>query len=248
MRVAVICDIHGNLTALDAVLAEMRRDRVDTVVVAGDVLPGPEGLPSLERLLALDLPTMFIAGNGDREVLTRLRGSDPETLPPAVRETLRWNAAQLGARFEPVLAGWPPTCRLAVDGVGDVLVCHATPRNDMDIFTRVTPEALVLPAFAGVAADLVVCGHTHMPFDRRLGPFRVVNPGSVGMSFAGRGAFWLRLGPGVELRRTDYDAARAADRMRATGYPGVEEFVAKYILNPPAEQDMLDLFAGVAMK
>src|SRR5262245_38163531 len=123
MRVAVICDIHGNLTALDAVLEEVRRERVDRVVVAGDVLPGPEARAPLERLLALDVPTQFIVGNGDREVLTRLRGADPETLPPAVRETLRWNATQLGAEFEPVLASWPLTCRLSIDGVGDVLVC-----------------------------------------------------------------------------------------------------------------------------
>jgi predicted phosphodiesterase len=248
MRVAVICDIHGNLTALEAVLEEVRRERVDHIVIAGDVLPGPEARAALERLRALEVPASFIEGNGDREVLTRMRGSDPETLPPAVRETLRWNAAQLGPRFEPVLASWPSTCRLTIDGVGDVLFCHATPRNDMDIFTRLTPEADVLPAFAGVDAGVVVCGHTHMPFDRQLGPFRVINAGSVGMSFAGPGAFWLRLGPGVELRRTEYNTALAADRMRATGYPGVEEFVSRYIVTSPSEQDMLALFAGVAMK
>jgi putative phosphoesterase len=248
MRIAVICDIHGNLPALDAVLDEVRRAGVDRIVVAGDVLPGPMPRDTLTRLLELDIPTAFIHGNGDREVLTRLRGSDPDTMPEAVRATLRWNARQLDADHARVLASWPQTLRLTVDGLGDVLVCHATPRNDVDIFTRVTPEDLVLPAFAGVDAQAVVCGHTHMPFDRRIGPYRVVNAGSVGMSFAGPGAFWLLLGPDVDLRRTDYDVSGAAGQMRRTGYPGVEEFVAKYVLDSPREQDMLDLFSGVSMK
>jgi predicted phosphodiesterase len=248
VRIAALYDIHGNLPALDAVLDDVRRARVDRIVVGGDVLPGPMPRETLARLLELDVPVAFIEGNGDREVLTRLRGSDPETLPEAVRETLRWNAQQLDADHERVLASWPLTLRLEIDGPGDVLFCHATPRNDTDIFTRVTPDDLVLPAFVGVDAPVVVCGHTHMPFDRRVGPFRVVNAGSVGMSFAGPGAFWLLLGREVELRCTEYDAAAAADGMRRTGFPGVEDFVTRYILNPPSEQAMLDMFSGVAMK
>ena len=169
-------------------------------------------------------------------------------MPEPVRETLRWNARQLDADHARVLASWPQTLRFTVDGLGDVLVCHATARNDVDIFTRVTPEELVLPAFADVDAQVVVCGHTHMPFDRRVGPFRVVNAGSVGMSFAGRGAFWLLLGPDVDLRRIDYDVAAAAAQMRRTGYPGVEEFVAKDVLDSPREQDMLDSFSGLSIK
>jgi putative phosphoesterase len=248
MRIAALYDIHGNLPALDAVLDDVRRAGVDRIVVGGDVLPGPMPRETFTRLLELDVPVACIAGNGDREVLTRMRGSDPETLPASVREVLRWNAEQLDADHARVMATWPLTLRLYVEGVGDVLFCHATPRNDVDIFTRVTPDDLVLPAFASVAADLVVCGHTHMQFDRAVGPFRVVNAGSVGMPFQDPGAYWLILGPRIELRRTVYDLEAAAERVRRTAYPQADDFATNNILRPPSEQSMLDRFSSVPLK
>ncbi len=161
---------------------------------------------------------------------------------------LRWNAGQLDAEHERILAGWPSTLRLDIDDVGAVLFCHATPRNDVDVFTKATPEALVLPTFAGVDTRLVVCGHTHMQFDRTVGPFRVVNAGSVGMPFQEAGAYWLLLDAGgVQLRRTDYDLASAAARVRATSYPQAEEFAAGSILQPPREQEMIERFSAVPL-
>ena len=154
----------------------VRRVGVDRIVVGGDVLPGPLPRESLTLLRELDLPVAFIMGNGDREVLTRMRGSDPDTLPPPVREMLRWNARQLDAEHAGVIAAWPPTLPMAFDGIGDILFCHATPRNDVDIFTRDTPAEQVLPTFDGVDADLVVCGHTHMQFDRDVGRFAWSTP------------------------------------------------------------------------
>ncbi|NIQ52254.1 MAG: metallophosphoesterase, partial [Gammaproteobacteria bacterium] len=92
-----------------------------------------------------------------------------------------------------------------------------------EIFTRITPEERLRPVLEPTGADLMVCGHTHMQFDRRVGRCRVVNAGSVGMPFGATGAHWALLGPGgVELRRTEYDLAEALDRMRATGYPDME--------------------------
>ena len=91
-----------------------------------------------------------------------------------------------------------------------MLFCHATPRNDNEIFTRLTPEEHLLPIFARLNADIVVLGHTHMQFDRMVGTVRVVNAGSVGMSFGEPGADWLLLGPDVQLRHTRYDLAKAA--------------------------------------
>jgi predicted phosphodiesterase len=248
MRVAALYDIHGNLPALEAVLDDVRRARADRIVIGGDVLPGPMPRETLTTLLQIDVPVQFLSGNGDREVLTRMRGSDPETLPPEVRETIRWNARQLDAEHERVLAGWPPTLRIAIPPLGDVLFCHATPRNDADIFTRATPEDLVLPAFSGVDAPVVVCGHTHMQFDRPIGPFRVVNAGSVGMPFGKPGAYWLIVGPAIELRRTDYDLAAAADRIRRTSYPRAAAFAAANVLTAPSEQSMLDAFSGVTLE
>jgi predicted phosphodiesterase len=87
-----------------------------------------------------------------------------------------------------------------------VLFVHATPRNDVDIFTERTPEDRVAPCFAGVDADLVVCGHTHTQFDREIAAVRVVNAGSVGMAYEDApGAYWALLGPGVEHRQTSFE-------------------------------------------
>ena len=130
----------------------------------------------------------------------------------------------------------------------DVLFCHATPRSDTEIFTSLTPDDRLLPAFAGIDAALAVCGHTHMPFDRTVGGVRVVNAGSVGMPFGLPGADWLLLGPGVEPRHTDYDLEAAAARVRATAYPQAEEFAARSVLRPPSEDEALALFARAEPK
>jgi len=123
------------------------------------------------------------------------------------------------------------------------LFCHATPRNETEIFTRLTPEERLAPVFAGVDASVVVCGHTHMQFDRMVGGLRVVNAGSVGMPFGTTGADWLLLGPGIELRKTQYDLTAAAERFRRTGYPMVEEMAVRYILDPPSEQELFAAWA-----
>ena len=247
MRVAALYDIHGNLPALEAVLEEIRREGVDRIVVGGDVLPGPMPLETLTRLLALDLPVQCIQGNGDRVVRETMAGTDSTEVPAAFQESIRWNAQQVFAH-QSVLASWPLTARIAIDGLGDVLFCHATPRNDIEIFTRLTLEHRLVPIFEAAKAPLVVCGHTHMQFDRTIGSIRVVNAGSVGMPFQEPGAYWLLLGPGVELRKTSYDLDAAATRVRATAYPQAEPFAAASILQPPSEQQMLEMFAHAELK
>ena len=222
----MLCDIHGNLPALEAVLAEVGREGVDEVIVGGDVLPGPMPRETLERLLALELPVRFLHGNGDREALTLFNGGT-STMPEAFRAGVLWSAQQLTPEQREIVAGWPPTLRLNVVGLGTVLCCHATPRNDTEIFTRLTTEDRLLPIFDNVDAALVVCGHTHMAFDRMVGNVRVVNAGSIGMPFGPPGADWLLLGPGVELRHTGYDLQAAADRIGQTSYPQAADFAAQ---------------------
>ena len=246
MRIAALYDIHGNLPALDAVLQDVRAADVDLIVIGGDVLPGPMPRESLERLQALDTPLRFLSGNGDRMVRELMTG---EAEPPAqARGWVEWTAQQLSAEHAEVLASWPATQRIRIDGVGNVLFCHATPRNDTEIFTRLTPEQQLLPVFAEADADLVVCGHTHMQFDRMIGKTRVVNAGSVGMPFGEPGAYWLLLGPGVELRRTSYDIPGTAERITASTFPGAAEFAANYILRPPAEMLMLETYGRAEVK
>ena len=249
MRIAALYDIHGNLPALEAVLDDVHRAGVDQVVIGGDVFPGPMPRETLERLLSLDIPVRFIRGNGDREILAQMRGQETDEVPEQFMDVVRWVARQLRPEQEAVLASWPQTLRVEIDGLGAVLFCHATPRNDTEVFTRLTPEVRLLPVFAGQDVPLVVCGHTHMQFDRRVGGTRVVNAGSVGMPYGEPGAYWLLLGPGpeVELRRTPYDLARAAERVLATGYPQAEDFAARNVLRPPSEAEVLEVFSGMEL-
>jgi predicted phosphodiesterase len=248
MRVAALYDIHGNLPALEAVLRDVGDAGVDHIVIGGDVFPGPMAVEVLGRLQGFGIPMHFIQGNGDRETLATKAGQATPAVPEAYRPSMLWMAEQLSVDQERFIASWPLTARLDIAGLGEVLFCHATPRNDMDIFTRLTAEAPLVPIFAAANAPVVICGHSHMQFDRVIGTVRVINAGSVGMPFGKPGADWLLLGPGVELRHTSYDVAAAASRIRGTTYPKAEEFATTYVLDPPAEDVMLKAFAHAEVK
>jgi len=127
-----------------------------------------------------------------------------------------------------------------------VIFCHGTPRDDNEIFTELTPDDRLLPIFEPLGVPLVVCGHTHMQFDRVVGKTRVVNAGSVGMPFGAPGADWLLLGADVEFRHTAYDLDKAATLLRATDYP--EDFAGRWVLAPPAAAEMLKLFTEYSMR
>src|SRR6185437_15073609 len=243
MRVAALYDIHGNLPALEAVLTELVGANADRIVIGGDVVPGPMPREVITCLQRLEVPVGFIRGNCELAVLDEAAGR-PAPVPENFRPPLQWTARELSAAERDLLASWPKTLHLHIPPLGEVLFCHATPRDENEIFTRLTPEEHLAPIFADVNAPLVICGHTHMQFDRTIGKTRVVNAGSVGMSFGRAGADWLLLSDdaGIELRHTDYDLHAAAARIRAMNYIQAGEFAEKYILNPPSEQQMLDLF------
>jgi predicted phosphodiesterase len=247
-RIAALYDIHGNLPALDAVLAEVRTAAVDAIVVGGDVLPGPMPLECLDALRRLDRPTHFISGNGERAIREHLSGTSSQNIPEQARESIAWTADQIDDDRRGWIATWPATMAIDVDGIGAVLFCHATPRNDVDIFTRLTPDERLRGAFAGVTAAVVVCGHTHLPFDRMVGSIRVVNAGSVGMPFGRTGADWLlldgeRRGAPAALRHTDYDLAVASDRIGRTAYPQAADFAERYVRTAPGEAAVLAAYA-----
>lgn len=251
MRIAALYDIHANLSALEAVLQDVRKLEVNHIIVGGDVLPGPFPRETIQTLLDLDIPKQFLHGNGDREVLAQRSGVETDwyrTAPKLWREPVRWTAQQLNTQHHRLLARWPPTCRVGVAGLGDVLFCHATPRDDTEIFTRLTPEERLLPIFEGLGVRVVVCGHTHMQFDRMIGTTRVVNAGSVGMPFGEPGADWLLLNPDVQFRHTRYDLVRAADLILHTTYPQAQHFAARNVLRPPSEEETLAAFSHAELK
>jgi putative phosphoesterase len=224
MRVAALYDIHGNLPALEAVLADVQAAAVDHILVGGDVFPGPMAREVLQLLRTLTVPTSYIRGNGDRSLVDIAGGRESAGLPDALVPLFEWHAAQLDAADVETVARWPLTETLSVAS-NRVLFCHATPRDDNEMFNATTPVERIAPAFAAVREQLVVCGHTHRQFDRTINDRRVVNAGSVGMPFGATDAQWLLLGESAEFRSTVYDRAVAARRVMATDYPRKDEFI-----------------------
>jgi len=247
MRIAALYDIHGNLPALEAVLRELKTERADRIVIGGDVIPGPMPRECLDAVFALDVPARFIIGNGDRESVAANRGTMSSIIPAFFREAMEWNGKQLSAEDERIIDAWPLITRITVDGIGDVVFCHATPRNDTEVFLSTTDSSKLTPIFDPLDASVLVCGHTHMQFDRQIGRTRVINAGSVGMPFQKPGAYWLLIGPGIELRRTDYDLQQAADRVRNTAYPLADDFATK-ILSGADEAETTAKFAAAELK
>jgi len=177
MRIAVIADIHGNLPALDAVLADIAARNVDLTVNLGDIVSGPLfPRETAGRLMPLGLPT--IRGNHERQLLTHG--------PDRIGQSDRFAAAALTADQKAWLAALPATRRVGED----ILLVHGTPASDLEYFLETVDAAGVRPAMpdeietraGAVSARLILCGHTHMPrqvrtIDGRL----IVNPGSVGL-------------------------------------------------------------------
>jgi putative phosphoesterase len=227
-RVAALYDIHGNLPALEAVLAEV--GDADVVVVGGDFSRGPMPAETVDRLRGLGERARFIRGNADR----------------AAAGEGAWEMERLGAERLEFLAGLPETATIEIEGVRSVLFCHGSPRSDEDIITAVTPDERLGRILAGVAEPVVVCGHTHHQFDRTVHGIRVVNAGSVGMPYEGRpGAFWAMLGPGVELRSTAYDFEAAFSAIRASGFPDADELV-ETLREPPTADEVARHFESLA--
>jgi putative phosphoesterase len=188
MRIATLYDVHGNIRALEAVLQEVPDDA--TIVIGGDVAAGPFPQESVDRLRALGDRVHWLRGNADRELVEGEQGLAPPELIAWVRSRLDHETIEWLGRLPPTLV------------CGQVLYCHATPRNDVDIFTELTPQERVAYLFQDVDADTIVCGHTHMQFDRTIAGKRVVNSGSIGMAYdEPRDAYWTL---DLEPRHTPY--------------------------------------------
>jgi putative phosphoesterase len=246
-RVAAIYDVHGNLPALEAVLAELESVNPDLIVVGGDVVAGPMPAEVLDRLVTLGYSICFVRGNADREVVAAYgdgRYADATDAADPAERTAAFAASKIDRAHRDLLASFAERLVVEIEGVGQVLFCHGSPRSDEEIVTAATTEGRLREILAGVDQDLVVCGHTHAQFDRRIGAKRVVNAGSVGMPYQGKpvGAFWLLLGTGgVSLRRSDYDLDRTVKQIRATGYPDAE-YMVEILLEPPDPERVADFF------
>jgi putative phosphoesterase len=220
MRVAALADIHGNVHALDAVLADPRCSSADLIAVLGDVVAGPFPAETFDRLAALGDRVQILRGNADRLVLEE---SD---------EVSRWRWKQLGAKRVAAVRAWPETFLVEVDGFGEVRCCHATPTSDEAILTRDATTEQLAAALVGTRERVVVAGHIHVQLDRAVDGYRFLNVGSVGWPYeCPRGAYWALLGGDVAFIRTVYDVEAAVAAIRASGHPNVEERLAE-LLDP----------------
>ena len=215
VRILALYDIHGNPDALDAVLNDPRAANPGAVVIGGDAVPGAFSGATLDRLDALGgdlgVAVHWVRGNGEREVAAAAQeGGEPAAGDDAA-EMSAFTAWELGRERAVPLGDLPLS--VTVDGV---LFCHATPRSDEDLVTRISTAERWSAVLHGVGAALVVAGHTHQQDDRVVNGVRFINAGSVGLPYEGDGdARWLWIEDGLpELRRTAYDAAAAGRQMR----------------------------------
>lgn len=228
MRIAVLADVHGNLPAVRAVLAELDREPVDAIVVAGDVVGGPVVRETLELLASRPEPLRWLTGNCERETVAVYDGKPASDDPPG--RAAAWSARGLDERWRAELGAWPIS--LALDGVR---FCHGSPRRDDEILTRLTPADALAEALADTPERLVVGGHTHQQMVRDLPDGRIyANAGSVGMPYEGRpGAFWMIVQDRTPLPRCiAYDLDGALVELRRAGFPDFGGQVAESLLDP----------------
>jgi predicted phosphodiesterase len=242
-RVAVLADIHANLPALEVALADAEAAGAEAFVLLGDIALGPMPAPTLDLLADLGDRAIWVHGNCERELVTVFDGGE---IPGPAGEAATATAGLIGREHRDRLDGLPLTVTLEIAGLGPTLFCHATPRRDEEMILVDSPPDRWAAVLDAVTEPTVVCGHTHMQFDRLAAGHRVVNSGSVGMPYGSPGACWALLGPGVELRQTRYDPAGAADRIRASGYPEADQWAAEYVLRHYSDGEALAAFTQIA--
>jgi predicted phosphodiesterase len=247
LRVAALYDIHGMAVPLEAVLEELAGGEVEAVLIGGDAVAGPQPAETLELLRSLETPVHWIRGNGERALGPD--AADAVMNGEGAEASLRFTASQLTQEDRRALPQLPATLTLEIDGLGETLFCHASPRNDLDIVTPGTPEDRFHELLEGVAERTVVAGHTHMQLDRMVDGVRWVNPGSVGMPYEGEvAAFWAILGPDVELRRTPFDIDRSAEALLQSGWPEAQSFVDENVRDAVPREEVITLFEQMAME
>ena len=225
MPLGILYDVHGNLPALEAVLAEAETLGVDEWLLGGDYCAfGPWPVETLERLRTLENAT-WLRGNGERWLVDPPLDM-PEEQQEFILAALASSIAQLPASDVDSLVGLP-----AFADTEDAFYCHGSPLSDVDSFAPDSGDD-DLRLLAGVRDRQVVLGHSHIQFRRGgVAEADLVNPGSVGMPLDGdtRAGWAIRRDDGeLELRRTAYDVAQAVERMREYDWG---ERVAQRLLN-----------------
>jgi predicted phosphodiesterase len=240
MRIGLIADIHGNLLALETVLAELRYEHVDRIVCLGDIAAlGPQPGKCLARIRNLGCASVL--GNTDEWLLT---GAPAGTSQP-VAELTAWAAARLTAADRTFLSGLPLSAELPLRDGGTLLIFHGSPRSNEDIIAATTADTKVRAMFHSGTADVMAGGHTHIQLLRSYRGGRIVNPGSVGLPGVGPGGPQLETnrdvswaeyavltaaegGVSVDLRRTALDLPKMLRAAKASKMPHFEWWTSRW--------------------
>jgi len=204
-RLALLSDIHGNLPALEAVLADLARFPVDQVIVAGDVINwGPFSAQVLERIVSEGWPV--IRGNNEFYLLDYGTPRAPAEWGNRVQwPMLPWLHRQLNGRWQNAIAAWPDALNLRFADAPPLRVVHGSPRSAFEAMLPTHTDAELAAMLAGVEETTLVAGHTHLPMERRVGPYHLLNCGSVGMPLdgnVGRASYLLLDGSAAECHPT----------------------------------------------
>ncbi len=231
MRVALLSDIHGNLVALEAALADLATSAPDAVICLGDVaVTGPQPRQVMARLRQLTWPTVM--GNTDAWLL------DPKPWDTEDEESRRllaieeWSALQMEAEDLAFIRSFQPVVRWTLEAGQDLLCYHGSPRSNTDLIASETGEEELEEMLAGHRATIFAGGHTHRQMLRRFQKSLIINPGSVGLPIeivAGqvRNPLWaeyaLITSQGeqlvVEFRRAPIDFAALSDAIQRANMP-----------------------------
>ncbi|HEV2260630.1 MAG TPA: metallophosphoesterase family protein [Streptosporangiaceae bacterium] len=235
-RVAVVSDVHANVAALTAVLADIEAADVELIVSCGDLTWGSHPDETIAAMRGLGERALFVRGNGERAVLEISGGQRTAGTP---REA--WVPARHSASSLEFVAAIPFSIVIEITGLGPVRFCHGSPRSDTEIVTPATPAERFAQLCAGVDEQVLVTGHTHLQFDRRVAGRRSVNPGSVGLPYHDGEpgtAYWALLGPDVIQRNTRYDLTAALAAGPGAGDPAAEK-IRDLMLSPPSPAEIM---------
>jgi predicted phosphodiesterase len=235
VKIALISDIHGNLGAFEAVLAEIDREQPDQVVCLGDCLAeGPQPHEVLVRLRELGCPVVL--GNADAELLDLPDDAESED-GRKILEISRWGAAQLDDADRAFIASFQPTVEVSLGAAGTLLCCHGSPKSFNDIIRATTPDEELDVMLDGTEATVQAGGHTHVRMVRAWRDREIVNPGSVGLAYQFFADGSVRVPPwaeyayltatdegavSVDFRRLPYNCNATVRAMHERGMPHVD--------------------------
>ncbi|MEX1158188.1 MAG: metallophosphoesterase family protein [Thermomicrobiales bacterium] len=183
-RLAILSDIHANLQALEAVQRDLDGESIDRVIVAGDSINwGPSSAEVVDIIEREGWEV--IRGNNEYYLLDYQTPRAPAAWTPEDFRVLPWLREQLAGERHNIVAAWPDTLSLRFPDAPAIRVVHGSPRSHWEPIHRDTPVSEVAAILAGIDEPYVIAGHTHLPMDRTVEDWRILNPGSVGLPLDG---------------------------------------------------------------